>query len=143
MLKVVIGLPGCGKTTRLSEMQAAGFRIFDDFHANAFGDSPDAEMSQHYFSLMDALMADQDCAVSDVAFCDPSRRSAFLKAVMVRFPKHPMEWIYFENAPEKCRQNILRRNSPDADRELKALAELAPKYVIPAGATIVPVSSDN
>ncbi len=142
-MKIIIGLPGCGKTTLLSEMESDGCRTFDDFHANAFGDSPDVEMSQQYSALMDALMAGGDCAVSDIAFCVPARRSAFLKAIVLRFPNQPMEWIYFENSPEKCRRNLLRRGSPSVERELKALAEFAPTYVIPAGATVVPVHTED
>jgi len=143
VLKIVIGLPGCGKTTLLERLQSEGFRTFDDFHANAFGDSPDVEMSQYYFALMDTLMVGQDCAVSDITFCVPARRSDFLKAIVVRFPNQPMEWVYFENSPERCRHNILRRNRPSLESELKALAVFAPKYVIPAGVTVVPVHTED
>lgn len=139
MLKIIVGLPGCGKTTLLQKMESEGFRIFDDFHANAFGDSTDVEMSQKYFPLMDALLAGQDCAASDIAFCKPERRSALLKAVRVRFPNEPIEWVYFENSPEKCRSNIQRRNREQMDRDMKALEVFAEEYVIPAGATVVPI----
>ena len=143
MLKIIVGLPGCGKTTLLLEMESEGFRIFDDFHANAFGDSSDVEMSQQYFPLMDALLAGRDCAVSDIAFCIPERRSALLKAIRLRFPTEPIDWIYFENSPEKCRSNIQRRNRERMDRDMKALAVFAERYVVPAGATVIPIYCED
>lgn len=142
MLKIIVGLPGCGKTTLLQKMESEGFRIFDDFHANAFGDSSDVEMSQKYFPLMDALLAEQDCAVSDIAFCMPERRSALLKAIKVRFPNEPIEWIYFENSPEKCRSNIKQRDREGIDRDLRALELVAERYVIPAGVIVVPICGE-
>ncbi len=43
MLKVVIGLPGCGKAALLAQLHSEGYRIFDDFHAGA--DAPFVEMA--------------------------------------------------------------------------------------------------
>jgi hypothetical protein len=143
VLKIIVGLPGCGKTTLMQKMESEDFRIFDDFHANAFGDSSDVEMSQKYFPLMDALLAEHNCAVSDIAFCMPERRSALLKAIRTRFPNEPIEWIYFENSPEKCRSNIQRRKRERMDLDLKALESIAERYVIPAGITVLPIHSEN
>ena len=143
MLKIVVGLPGCGKSTLLQRFESEGLRIFDDFHANAFGDSSDVEMSQLYFPLMDTLLAGRDCAVSDIAFCIPERRSALLKAIRLRFPNEPIEWIYFENSPEKCRRNITRRNRDGMDRDLKALELFAEKYAVPAGVTVIPIYGED
>jgi predicted ATPase len=36
---MVAGLPGCGKTTYLDELRRAGWSVFDDFKAEAIGDS--------------------------------------------------------------------------------------------------------
>jgi hypothetical protein len=139
VLKIIIGLPGCGKSKLLREMQSDGFCVFDDFHANAFADSPDVEMSQKFGPLMDELLAGRDCAVSDIAFCEPERRSAFFKAIKVRFPDQSMDWIYFENSPEKCRNNIQRRNREGIEHDLKALQEYGARYVIPPGTVTRPV----
>jgi hypothetical protein len=137
MLKIVIGLPGCGKGALLAQLQSEGYGIFDDFHANA--DAPFVEMSPNFGPLMDALLAGHDCAVSDNAFCEPEFRSEFLKAVKTRLPKQVIEWIFFENAPEKCRNNIRRGDTQRAERDLRALEEHGKKYAIPAGTTARPV----
>ncbi len=137
MLKIVIGLPGCGKGALLAQMHSEGFRIFDDFHADA--DAPFVEMSQNFGPLMDALFAGHDCAVSDYAFCDPESRSEFFKAIKTRLPDQTIDWIYFENAPEKCRSNIRRGSSKRTERDLKALEEFGRRYVVPAGVAVHPV----
>ncbi len=137
MLKIVIGLPGCGKSVLLAQMQSDGYHIFDDFHADA--DAPFVEMSQNFGPLMDELLAGHDCAVSDYAFCEPEYRSQFLKAITTRLPNQAMEWIYFDNAPEKCRSNIRQGGSEGIERELRALEKFGKKYVVPAGASVLPV----
>lgn len=141
MLKVVIGLPGCGKDRLLRAMEAEGHRVFDDFSANTA--APFVEMSPNYGPLMDELMAGHDCAVSDIAFCEPEYRSDFFKAVTTRLRGQPIEWIYFENAPEKCRKNIEGQSGERVELDLRALEDLSRRYVVPAGTVVRPVDVEQ
>ncbi len=138
---VVIGLPGCGKAALLAQMQREGYCIFDDFHADA--DAPFVEMSPNFGPLMDALFAGHDCAVSDNAFCVPEYRSEFLKAITSRLRDQSIEWVYFENAPDRCRNNIRRGDSERTERDLRALEEFGKKYVVPAGITALAVVDET
>jgi hypothetical protein len=139
VLKIVIGLPGSGKTALLEKMRGQGFRIFDDFRAGE--DAPFVEMSQNFGPLMDELLAGKDCAVSDIAFCEPEFRSEFFKSIQTRLPRQGIEWIYFENAPEKCRNNLKRENGAHLEHDLRDLEQFSTRYTIPAGTSALPVTS--
>jgi hypothetical protein len=63
---VLAGLPGCGKTTPLLELQRNGWLVFDDFKARAIDDSPEFHKSRHFAGLVAGLRDGFRCVVGTV-----------------------------------------------------------------------------
>src|SRR5262245_22903517 len=105
-LTVVVGLPGSGKSTLLRELRGSVTGLcIEDFHANAINDSPDVERSIHYRPLIEAIKTGHSCVIADIAFCDPQRAAKLRRVLTEQVPGLQIEWIYFENVLQKCRQN--------------------------------------
>ncbi len=139
-LTVVVGLPGAGKSTRVNAMRPSTTGLCcEDFHADAIQDSPLAENSRYYNALLENIRAGRDCVIADIAFCDPKRRADLQQAIDRQISDSRIEWICFENAPEKCRRNIVRRARERLGDDLAALEKFARLYSIPDGVTPVPV----
>jgi dephospho-CoA kinase len=137
---VVVGLPGAGKSTLVNAMRSSITGVCcEDFHANAFQNSPLVEDSRHYDALLQDIRAGSDCVIADIAFCDPKRRANLQQAIDRQISNSRIEWIYFENAPEKCRRNIARRARARLGDDLAALEKFARLYSIPDGVTPIPV----
>ena len=77
--------------------------------------------------------------ITDIAFCDPQRGSNLVRAISARIPSVDIKWIYFENVPERCRRNILRRAAQSLTSDLEMLDRFATVYRIPDGVTPRPV----
>lgn len=139
-LTVVVGLPGAGKSTRVNAMRSSvSGECFDDFHANALHNSPLVEDSRHYSTLLGNIRAGSECVITDIAFCDPARRANLQQVIDREIPNCRIEWIYFENAPDKCRRNIERRSRVGVREDLDALETFRHLYCIPDGVIPVPV----
>jgi len=126
-LRIIVGLPGSGKT-HYAEANPMG-RLFDD---PANNENAMAEMKA-------AIKAREDVTITDVFFVEPMIRMAGLIAISswVTTPIDT-ELIFFENNPDACVANIVRRN----DGRLVSdgyVHELAAGYFIPDGATVIPV----
>jgi hypothetical protein len=113
--------------------------VIEDFHQDAFNDSPAPKDSRHFQALLEALRRGHSCVVADIEFCDPRRRGYVRSAIVGELPHIQIDWIYFENAPKKCERNIRHRNRQCLDTELQKLADVARRYVIPAGISPLPV----
>ena len=61
------------------------------------------------------------------------------QAIARQVPNSRLEWIYFENAPDKCRRNIERRARERLCDDLDALEKFQRLYLIPDGVTPIPV----
>ena|SRR5260370_41561893 len=133
-LIVVVGLPGSGKTTIMKSLKQAGRvnEIFDDYQAGTTGDVKDPRSSRYYSSLLAALRAGKAAAVSDVRYCVHAELHRFLAAVLAEIPEVELELYYFENDPEQCRKNIIKRERhiETVERELKLVKEYAPHYAV-------------
>ena len=127
---ILVGLPGSGKTTFLDSRSE---RIFDDFHGNAFGDSPDFSASRHYSDLGRAIEDGYDCIISDIAYCEESRLLATEEGLRLLQEKlgtvFVVNILYFEKDPDACRHNVVHRFSRQPTRkylnELKNIDELS------------------
>jgi hypothetical protein len=75
--------------------------------------------------------------IADVNFCRPEVRTAAETEIVRRFAYFDLEWIFFENDPEQCRSNAAERN--DGRSVVADIDVLSRAYVIPEGATTVPV----
>jgi predicted kinase len=133
-LTVIVGLPGSGKSTLVEEKKrfVTGLCVHD-YHAAAHNDSPRVEDSRYYHGLIESLRAGHDCVIADIAFCDARRTVRLCEAFTGEVAGLRLEWIYFENAPDKCRSNIQRRARESVSSDLKALDEFAQLYRIPEG----------
>jgi hypothetical protein len=76
-------------------------------------------------------------AIADVNFCRPDVRDAAEFEIGRRFGSVDFEWIFFENDPGQCRSNAAGRN--DGRNVVADIDALSRSYVIPEGATTVPV----
>ena len=139
-LTVIVGLPGAGKSTLVNEMRSSVSGLCcDDFHANALHDSPLVENSRHYHALLEDIRTGLNCVIADIAFCDPKRRANLQQVIEREIPNSRIEWIYFENAPDKCLRNIECHARESLSDDLEALENFQRLYCIPDGVTPIPV----
>jgi hypothetical protein len=76
--------------------------------------------------------------VADPSLCRSENRFFAEKMVKEYHPGCEVEWIYFENNPEKCWNNIQHRN--DGRKISKySLNNMSKRYKIPEGASCVQV----
>lgn len=74
---ILVGLPGCGKTTYVEELRREGWADFDDFKSGAVDNSSEFRKSSRLRPLVASLHAGLRCVVADIDFCCTqfSRRS--------------------------------------------------------------------
>lgn len=116
---VLVGLPGSGKTY--------------------FGNLLQAEMDQSVFlddisqtgglELLKQDFVDKDIIIADVHLCRTDVRMKAETILKENFPNHEIEWIYFENNPSACLENVWRRN--DGRQVADTIKMLYPLYKIP------------
>lgn len=139
-LLVVVGLPGSGKTCLLKALQETySWRCFDDYMAKSINHSPRFSDSRHYWALIDALRSGEHCAIADIAYCDPERRVEIEQVLHEKIPDVTIAWLFFENDPRKCIENVERRYRPSVQEEKLKISELSRSYCIPPGARTIPV----
>ena len=145
-ITIIIGLPGSGKTMYLKD-NAEKFRDFficDDYHKSGYKKSKCFEDSLFYDDMQKALKEGKNVALTDIAYCKTERlknaEEGIKKIAKELNLKIKTEYLYFENDPETCKQNILRRNRANRIfRELKYIDETSKQYAIPKGVKIFPV----
>lgn len=136
---LIAGLPGCGKTTYLDELQGNGWLVFDDFKAGAFDNSPAFRMSRHFAALLARLRNDVQCAVADIDFCKPESRAEAEHVLRSEVPGVEVGWCYFAHDEPACEANIMHRNRVSLETDLRELRKYSSLYSIPKGADIHPV----
>lgn len=78
--------------------------------------------------------------ITDPNFCRTEVRKNAEIFLFLRYG-HEIEWFFFENAPEKCKKNVLYR---DDGRKVNSFIDMLSKeYIIPEGITPVPIWQPN
>jgi len=107
---VVVGLPGCGKTTHLCQMCRGGWMVFDDFKANAYNGSSAFCNSRKFRTLIAALRDELKCVVADIDFCKTDSRTEAERVLRAEAPGVKLAWHFFVDDYRACEANVKLRN---------------------------------
>ncbi|MFA4930400.1 MAG: hypothetical protein WC570_00835 [Patescibacteria group bacterium] len=131
----IVGLPGSGKTSIVNELSSQGYSVFDDYKAGAVNDDSAFNMSQHYSSLMKQLEEGKDCAILDIDFCREEARQEAVTNIQNAFNNEiEVDWIFFENEPYICVENVVNRHiesNKDQTGAIMNIGKYSPLYTIP------------
>jgi tRNA uridine 5-carbamoylmethylation protein Kti12 len=123
---LLVGLPGSGKTTYGKSL---GFPFCDDLSQNG-----------GIIALREVDPATETLIISDHSLIYPKSRKAF-ESILDRIflVTEPFEYVIWDNNPEACYQNILRR---DDGRIISspALQQMSKEYIYPYKVTPRPVN---
>ncbi len=136
-LILIAGLPGSGKSCWMqTNTPVADFFVADDFMVHAYGDIGRFTYSRWYFPLLFALRAGRNAAISATAFCDFERPKAAETVMSDTVKDLAYRWVFFEHAPDACRQNIergAREKGRAPQKRLQALEDWSHRDCIPLG----------
>lgn len=133
-ITIITGLPGSGKTTTTNKFQHHGVKVFDDYLHKTIGNElgrPD--LAKHRTTLIEALIAGQDCIVTDIQLCDAATLEKMVADIRIHVPEVIINKEYFCNDPEQCRQNVLSSYNPSEHR-LDMISRYSPGYLPPKSA---------
>lgn len=126
---LIAGLPCSGKTTYAKSLK--GLLIDDPFHFQNDIIKPIEE------SKSDVVI------IADPCFIFQSVRQTCERSLRLYFPNCELEWIFFENDPEKCLLNYERRVKNGDTRDVKDMIKnWNGVYHIPENAKVLPVWKD-
>lgn len=122
---MLVGLPGSGKTHFGNGL---GLPFFDDLTENGG---------------LDALLnLSDDAVISDFGFLLETTRKAAVSKLLTQFPDSTFEWVVWENDPEACFKNIVRRND-GRNLSIDTLRVLSKLYTYPSTEEIRSVYDGN
>jgi tRNA splicing ligase len=136
---IVAGLPGCGKTTYLEDLQRRGCLTFDDFKAGAIDDSPAFQKSRKFVALITGVREGHKCVLADIDFCRSESREEAASVLGAAVPGLKIHWFFFRHDESACEENIRRRNRDSLAADLRELRKYSRLYVIPKGADVRPL----
>jgi GTPase SAR1 family protein len=150
---ILIGLPGSGKTTFLSNhFEHFPDESFDDFHGGSLDGTGAFKQSRYYEALKRRLQEGKDCLISDIEYCRRERLTAAEEGLRglsldLGIPIE-IKRLYFENNPNACRHNVVHRFDKQRTRdyldELKKIDAMSAVYDCPAeGALTVGTCCDS
>ena len=126
-LVVLIGLPASGKSY-------LGRQMIENNKKAVFID----DVSMVGIKELEKVIENggfSDIIMSDVFLCREKDRQTFVKWISKY--DFEIEWIFFENAPEKCLKNIKIRNNNGDVRKVEGLIYfLSKEYKIPCGVIV-------
>lgn len=128
------GLPGSGKT-HLGEHLASlnGNVVYLD----------DITVKGGLKQLIDVL-GREEIVVSDVFLCRSRDREAAIKILNKIAPQYEIEWVFFENNPDKCLKNMEYRYRKGDPRSVKnMILDMSKEYAIPKGVVVKEIWQSN
>lgn len=139
----IVGLPGAGKSYYARQLaREIDATLFDDFKANAIGDCSHFPFAKSYVELINVLRSGKDSIISDIDFCKTESRNEARQCIEQLVQGVEVEWIFFENDPEECRENIIRRAKMEGRKQsgpIDALERYSKVYVISDDSHVIPV----
>jgi hypothetical protein len=135
MSKLII-VPGSGKTHYLEELKNSAeiSNFYDDFQAKAPEKDKNPRLSRFYSTLVAGLRHGETLAVSDIRYCVQKELNLFIAAVIDAVPEVVLDIRYFKNEPEKCKNNVRKRERHSIELELRLIDEFSPQYRVPSHA---------
>jgi predicted kinase len=125
---LVVGLPGSGKSVFAKELALGLGYVWID----------DPSVSFSHEQLVGRLAALNDRAkglsISDPLLCYPHNRQAAAELLQQCCPQATLEWVYFENDPERCLANSKARSGPKTvDQFIKEASKVyrPPQLAVP------------
>lgn len=121
---MIVGLPGSGKTTLAKQINADNggkYYLIDD---------------PKNFETDVMPFLDRDVIITDPYLCFKNFRVAAIKRIESVKPGVKIDWIFFENNPEKCLDNAKNRPNKKVESFIKNFSS---KYDIPKNVTVVEV----
>ena len=96
LLFIQIGVPGSGKTFLGNEMSKTGSFFIDDISVCGIK------------ILESAIKNHENIVIADVFLCEERQRFAALnKLNKLGIKSENINWVFFENSPEKCLKNVI------------------------------------
>lgn len=142
---IIIGMPGSGKTSFISQNdQFKNAVVIDNYHKDAVDHSERLASGKYFHLLQQAIHGSRDIVISDIIYCRKKKLDDIISELKQLASKLSVsltiECIYFENNPQACIANVQRRNRPGRTKwELDFIGETARKYNIPPNAKVLSV----
>lgn len=108
-LKIVIGLPGSGKTYYSKQFKDSV--IYDDW-----GKTKVNNLDIRFDDLINNLNLNNDIIINSIGFCDSVNLSEFKNLLEDKIRNYNVEEIYFENDLDTCINNIKVRSKLRGDK---------------------------
>ena len=129
-ITILVGLPGSGKTTLGDQLVKENGTFLDDFSTN-YG-------LEYLVELVEKKT--ENIVVSDVYLCREISRKNFGLWLEINAPGYKLEWVFFENDPEKCGANVRYRMAKgDTRKVLGLLSQLSRIYKVPSGCKVITI----